>query len=522
MSCANIVNKLSYETCQNAKLIKKIMKKIEPIDVGNYVIGIALEINPNNNGVKEALLEGFFINNFSEYKGGKIIYYETDGTILSMKNICDDFTIKSQDFKQKVFISSFSTTEFLTARMVLDESILVISLGSTLSNFPSIIQNGLSMLYSDSNASKGLVNVMLYSQLENINQRVFVIYFEDSLYSVGYKNNVKEALKRTPDCGPKYYKSKSYSRDNLETLKEVVEEIKPDFRENDILVFVGYPEDFLYAKDDIFNLATNFYIYGSDTMDGINLGNILEKYFYIVVPSFMDYTTATRELYKNLYNKYSNLLEFTSFIVPFSYDCARQIYFMIEEKFVMNLENFSLTKNIGIYQKAALETNWINTLEKRPFFGLYWFCQLYDSEWSEHIIDFRKLTLGSTITQPKSCAIGFKAGLAQWVKPSFYLLNKGSWQNNFFENKWIFTNLTLQGLEINTNNFYQSNNYENQNIGNFEILYQERYKPILIKKNDNDIVFVINDTKNNNYPLQIEKVDITNDIFDKLPPLKWF
>jgi hypothetical protein len=508
MSCANIVNKLTYETCQNAKLIKKIMKKIKPIDVGNYIIGIALDINSNFAGVKESLLEGFFINNFSEYKSGKIIYYETDGSILNMKNICNDFAIKSEDFKQKVFLSSFSTTEFLTARMVLSENILVISLGSTLSKLPSVIQNGLSMLYSDSNASKGLVNVMLYSQLNNNNQMVFVIYFEGSLYSVGYKNDVKDALKRTPECGPKYFKSKSYSREDLDTLKLVVGEIKPYFRENDILVFVGYPEDFLYVKDEIFNLATNFYIYGSDTMDGINLGDILEKYFYIVVPSYMDYTTATRDLYQNLYNKYNYLLEFTSYVVPFAYDCARQIYFMIDEKIEMNLDNFTITKNTGIYQKSALETNWINILDKRPFFGLYWFCELFDSEWSEHIIDFRKITLGSSLTQPKSCAIGFRAGLAPWIKPSFYLLNRYIWQEIFNEsNKWIFTKLTSQGITVDTDIIYESNQYMNQNIGTYELLYQERSVPIIVDKN-NDIISVINNFNNNNYPIEIEKINL--------------
>jgi hypothetical protein len=496
------------------------MNKIEPIDIGNYIIGIALDINPIYIGVRESLLEGFLVDNFSDYKGGKILYYETDGTVLSMKNICNDFEVKSKDFKQKVFLSSFSTTEFLTARMVLSENILVISLGSTLSKFPSLIQNGLSMLYSDSNAAKGLVNVMLYSQLKNINQRVFVIFFDDSLYSVGYKNDVKDALKRTPDCGPKYFKSKSYSREDLETLRVVVEEIKGDFRENDILVFVGYPEDFLYVKDEIFDLAEKFYIYGSDTMDGLDLGNILEKYFYIVVPSLMDYTSATNNLYQKLFNKYSFLLEFTSYIVPFAYDCARQIYFMIEEKFIMNLDNFTITKNTEIYQKAALETNWISVIDKRPFYGLYWFCQLFDSEWSNHIIDFRKITLGSTLTQLKSCAIGFRAGLAPWIKPSFYLLNRYVWQEIFNDNKWIFTKMTSQGITVNTNIPYESNEYKNQNIGTFELLYQERSVPIIIDKNEDDIIFVINDSNSNNYPLEIEEIKI-NDIFDKLPPLKW-
>jgi hypothetical protein len=224
----------------------------------------------------------------------------------------------------------------------------------------------------------------------------------------------------------------------------------------------------------------------------------------------MDYTTATRELYKNLYNKYSNLLEFTSFIVPFSYDCARQIYFMIEEKIEMNLENFSITKNTGIYQKAALETNWINTLEKRPFFGLYWFCELFDSEWSEHIIDFRKITLGSSLTQPKSCAIGFRAGLAPWIKPSFYLLNRYIWQEIFNQsNKWIFTKLTSQGITVDTSITYESNNYKNQNIGTYELLYQERSIPIIVDEN-NDIISVINNFNNRNYPLDIERIYLNN------------
>jgi hypothetical protein len=183
---------------------------------------------------------------------------------------------------------------------------------------------------------------------------------------------------------------------------------------------------------------------------------------------------------------------------------------MIEEKVEMNLDNFTITKSTGIYQKAALETNWISEIEKRPFYGLYWFCQLYDSEWSDHIIDFRKNTLGSTLTQPKSCAIGFRAGFAPWIKPSFYLLNRYIWQEIFNESdKWIFTKLTSQGITVDTDITYESNEYNNQNIGTFELLYQERSVPIIIDKT-NDIISVINTFNNKNYPLEIEQITINN------------
>jgi len=161
---------------------------------------------------------------------------------------------------------------------------------------------------------------------------------------------------------------------------------------------------------------------------------------------------------------------------------------------------------IGEYQKAALETNWIIKGNIRSNFGLYWFTQLYDEEWSEHVQDFRKISMGSVHSQPKSCAIAFKAGTAQWAKPNYYIVDRIKWQDIYNKNgDWVITRLAVQGIIVDTNNKYKSNKNENKNIGTYNFLYQEVYQNITIKDNEID---VSNLDGNNNYPLMKEIINL--------------
>lgn len=480
--------------------------------MSNFIIGVAIGIDSIFAGIKEAILEGFFLNSFNS----EFIYYPVNGSDSDMINACNLFTAASSGYTNKCFIASASTSEFNIARNNLSADILVISLGSTVSTLP-VTNNCLSMLYSDTNAASAIVNLLLYSQT-TISPDVYVVYFQDSLYASGYNTNIQNALNLVASTGPQFKNSYTYIRGNVISINNALNSVKSTFKQNDILVFIGYPSDYTIAKAKIATFPKPFFFIGSDTMDGTDSTYIPNVYQYIVVPSFMDYTNATKNLYQSLFTKYPSLINYTSYMVPFAFDCSRQLYFMKQRNLPFNLNDFTLTRTTGIYQKAALETNWINVDNNRPFYGLYWFNEMQDNEWSNHVSDFRKITLGSSQTQPKSCAVGFRGGLAPWVNPNYYLLNRYNWQDIFNEdNEWIFTKLTSQGITVNTDQPFQSNKRSNQNIGTYNLLYQERSVPIIFDDTTN-IISIVNNDKNINYPMVVEKIKINsfqgNNIYD--------
>jgi hypothetical protein len=435
--------------------------------MASYAVGLAFDRSPIYNGVHEAFVAGIAGD-------PRVRSYIIDDSSESVTQACALFAQDSQNAQHRAFVAGTTTDAFFAARAALPEDVLVLSLGCTFSDL-SGLQNAASVLYSDEWAAAAMVNTILFNH-GAAKQRIFVAAMEENIYAKGYVQDLHEALKNVPAHADIEYNAKTdffgYARpDPSKALLQIRQRAAP----GDIIIFVGYAADLdgAGATEILRQFPGKITLYCSDTAGALTL-LLPNVQCYVAVPDPMDYTGATENLYRKLFAAYPYLLDHSSYNVPFAYDCASQLKFMMDQGLPFDLVNFS-TSPAAI--KAALETSWVDARAKRPPYGIYLMCQTQDEVWSEHIRGFRQMTLGSSHTLPKSAAVGIRAGTAPWKPPSGIMVHICEWQRIVNkDDSWIFTRLNFQGLSVDTSLPYRSNKDSNnppRNMGVFDIPFQQ-------------------------------------------------
>lgn len=489
----------------------KLCKTAFPINVSNrytskqsmtpYIVGVATSSNSSFLGIKESIQQGF---TSSSLEKSIVKYYLVDDSEESMTKAVNDFINDSQNYSQRAFIASTNTSDFRVAMNLLPSDVLVLSIASTASDISFAKSNGLSMAYSDSIAADSLVLAMIYNRDETLSpQKLYIVSLNNSSYAEGYINDIQSALTMVPPRTITF--SGVYKYDNTMELNNSLQNVKRIINTNDILVYIGNASDFDSQSQTILSTMPEIFMYATDLADGLNFDYPNLK-TYVSTNSYMNYTNATKDLYSNLYSKYPSLLNYVSAYAPFAFDCSRQLDFMIQNNLDFTTKNFTVTQTTGIYQKAALETNWINVDKRRPEFGLNWLTQTRDEFWSNHIQDFNRMTLGTVHTLPRSAANGMRLGKSSWVDKNGYLITILWWDDVYNKNdQWIFTRLTTQGLIIDTSIPYQSDQNRNSSSGTYLLQFDVAVAPAYVKDNQTDVKKIPSQSQ---FPLSVTRTKL--------------
>jgi hypothetical protein len=303
-----------------------------------------------------------------------------------------------------------------------------------------------------------------------------VLAFEGSLFADGYINDFLQALALAPNGFFIVQNIFRYPAGDTERLNQELATIASQIQPNDILIYIGNAREVDDVTKQIFenDFPPSVFAYLSDTMDDVDYDFPNQK-AYIVTCSFMNYTSATRQLYVDLFTLDPVLIAINSYLCPFAYDATRQLDYLISTRATFTLNDFVQTITTGPWTKAVLDTNWISAPHHRPTYGLFWFTQTIDPEWSNYIRDFNRISLGTQRTQKFSASNGFRIGETGWAAPTYFLIDVMYWSKIFNENdEWIFTSQPLQGLIIDTDvQEYQSNNEQSTAIGTYSIAINE-------------------------------------------------
>ena len=469
-------------------------------DKTKTAIGILLPADYRNyNGVAESLLTGFDLSpidaypytaSFDAYPYATIYLYTTsfgEGSRVAAEQFLKDSA--DADPSYRCFISGATTEDFRDALEVFEgTSVLVLSLGATYSNLKSFrnIDFGFSMNYSDTFLTTSLMNVMTtFMDTTKTRPGLYIVYLESSLYAQGFAEDLIAALNITQSDGP--ILQGKYAVTEKEQMELVLREIGTTFSPYDILVLV-VPSPFVVEGFQMLNaeLSVPYFLYLTDFCDGINwpalTGYPLRRSVYCstVLQRYTAYTSNTSSLYKKLFTEFveynSSLTTFTSCLCPFAFDATRQLLYLNTFDIPLRPFFFTLRNSSDMYTGAALSSNWVIERESRPFYGHYFTANAYDDQWGgNHVSDFNKIVLGSSITQPTSCAVGQVFGYSQSQLPGGYYVQPMVWIDVFNKDgQWIFTKLPINGMLVDTSEDYASEHYTSQDVGTYLLLSQYR------------------------------------------------
>lgn len=441
-----------------------------------YAIGLVNETGENRAALTDSLLWGLGVTSPEQYTHAEVFVYDGNETPTRMEEICAQFLADTMGIPNRAFVAGVTTGEFLAATTSLPRDVLTISLASTLSDYSIIRPNAMSMDYSDAITTEAIVLSMLYNNALLASpgepQNVYILAFSGSLFADGYIADFEKALRLAPDGLFSVQATYRYPAGDTAAMNAHLHTIANVIRPNDIFLYIGNSSEMTDDTRNIFNydFPSDVYVYMADTMDDVKF-NFSKQLAYIVVPSFMDYTEQTQGLYKHLFSLNRAYADYNSYLCPFAFDATRQLNLLAQGGASFSLLDFTETLTTGAGTKAALQTNWVTVAAKRPQWGLFWFTQTVDSQWSEHLTDFNLICLGTQRTQRYSASNGLRIGKASWKAPTFYELEVMYWRSFFnADGQWIFTSQPQQDLHIDTDaEHYQSNEHQSAAIGAYNL-----------------------------------------------------
>ena len=449
-----------------------------------YAVALVVESSTVFQGLLQTLLYGLGVLDPANSTTPYLLIYETDGSVARMQEIAQDFAAKTIGYPYRAFVSGVSTTDFLTALETLPRTVLVISIGSTLSDLSLLPNNGLSMCYNDDITTESIILSMLYNlkATGQTQQSIYIVAFEGSLFADNYIASFLRQLDIAPPSTFQVQAIYRYPQNDTAALNARLLDIAATIQTADMLLYVGNANEVNEETQAIFNdsFPPDVYVYMSDTMDNVDFPFENQR-AYIVTASYMDYTSQSSQLYQYLYTTFPRLADYSSFLCPFAFDAARQLNLMMSEGRPLDANNFIITKTVNEYTKAALDTNWVTLDTRRPLYGLFWHTQTKDPVWGRHVNDFSRMSFGTQKTQRFSASNGFRNGRALWCAPNYIVVNVMYWKNVFDDRgNWIFTSQPLQSLQVDTSLPYQNNDYHSSNIGIYGINFSEVFAIVFL------------------------------------------